>query len=157
MTQPIPPGYHSITPIIIFRDSRKAIDFYRRAFGATERFVMPGPGGQGVMHAELLVGDSIIMVSDENPHQPSKSAETLGNSPVSFYLYVKDVDAAFQTALAAGATAQMPVCDMFWGDRLGSVKDPFGHSWMLATHTRDLTAAEIAQAAQAAMAGFAKP
>jgi PhnB protein len=152
MSRPIPEGYHSVTPVFVFKDSRKAIDFYKRAFGAEERFVMPGPGGQGVMHAELKIGNSLIMLGDENPHQPCKSAETLGASPIAFYLYVDDVDAAFKQAVAAGSTAQMPVQDMFWGDRVGSVKDPFGYTWTLATHIKDLSPEEMARGAEAAMA-----
>ncbi|MBI3945165.1 MAG: VOC family protein [Armatimonadetes bacterium] len=150
MVRPIPEGYHTITPVFVFRDSRRAIEFYKRAFGAEERGVMPGPDGKGVLHAELTIGDSIIMMSDENPFQPCKSAESLGASPVSFYLYVEDVDAAFERAVAAGAAVQMPLQDMFWGDRAGTVGDPFGHSWTLATRKQDLTTEEVAKAAEAA-------
>jgi PhnB protein len=113
---------------------------------------MPGPDGKGVMAAQIIIGDSTIMFGEERPDCPSKSAESLGDSPVSFYLYVKDADAAYQQAVAAGATATMPVQDMFWGDRCGGVKDPFGYSWMIATHTRDLSMPEIAKGAEA-MAG----
>ena len=117
MVKPIPEGYHTITPAFLFKDARKAIEFYKKAFGATERHVMPGPDGQGVMHAELKIGDSFIMMGEEGPHCPKKSAETLGDSPVGMYLYVKDVDAAFARAVAAGGASQMPVADQFWGDR----------------------------------------
>jgi uncharacterized glyoxalase superfamily protein PhnB len=133
----------------MFRDARQAIDFYRRAFGAQELFVMPGPDGKGVMHAEIRIGDSIIMLGEEHPGEACKSAQTLGGSPVSFYLYLEDVDEAFRVAVAAGATVAMPVEEMFWGDRVGTVQDPFGHSWSLATHTRDLTPEEVRQGAQA--------
>jgi uncharacterized glyoxalase superfamily protein PhnB len=138
--------------MLVFKDARKAIDFYKRAFGAQERFVMPGPDGKGVMHAEVLIGDSIIMMGEENPHEPCKSAETIGGSPVSFYIYLDNVDEAFRTTLAAGAETRMPVEDMFWGDRVGTVQDPFGYSWSLATHIKDLSPQEIQQGAQAAFA-----
>ncbi|HBG07527.1 MAG: glyoxalase [Geobacteraceae bacterium GWC2_58_44] len=150
MANPIPEGFHSVTPMFMFKDARKAIEFYKMAFGAQERYAMPGPDGKGVMHAEVMVGDSIIMMGDENPQQPGKSAESMGGSPVSFYLYVENVDAAFRRAVEAGATSQMPVQDMFWGDRVGSVQDPFGYSWMIGTHTKDLTSEEIAEGAKAA-------
>lgn len=143
-----PDGFHSLTPYVVLKDSRRAIEFYRNAFGAEELFIMPGPDGKGVMHAEIRIGDSIIMMSDENPHDPCKSAESLGGSPISFYLYVEQVDEAFAQAINAGAISMMHVQEMFWGDRIGAVKDPFGHNWTLATHTRDLTAAEIEQGAK---------
>jgi uncharacterized glyoxalase superfamily protein PhnB len=149
MTKTIPEGYHSITPYFTFQDARKAIDFYKRAFGAQERYVMPGPDGKGVMHAEILIGDSVVMMGEEHPEQACRSAETIGGSPVSFYLYLENVDEAFRVAVAAGAEARMPVQEMFWGDRVGTVQDPFGYSWSLATHTRDLTPEEIRQGAQA--------
>jgi PhnB protein len=152
MVQAIPEGFYSVTPIFVFRDTRKAIEFYKNAFGAVERFAMPGPDGKGIMHAELKIGNSIIMMGEESPNQPCKSAETMGNSPVNVYLYVENVDSAFRRALEAGARAEMPVQDMFWGDRVGSVRDPFGYNWMLATHNRDLTPEEIAEGANAAYA-----
>ena len=155
MTKAIPEEFHTVTPIFVFKDSRKAIEFYKQAFAAQERFMMPGPDGKGVMHAEVRIGSSIIMMSDENPQQPCKSAETMGGTPVNFYLYVENVDAAFAKAVDAGATAQMPVQEMFWGDRVGSVRDPFGYTWMLATHTRDLTPKEIEEGARAAFAQMA--
>lgn len=152
MTKAIPEGYNSVTPIFTFKDAHKAIEFYKRAFGARERLVMPGPDGKGVMHAELQIGDSIIMMGEENPENPCRSAETLGISPVSFYLYLENVDEAFRVAVAAGAEVRMPVQEMFWGDRAGTVQDPFGYSWFLASHTRDLTMEEIRQGAQAMFA-----
>ena len=152
MTKAIPEGFHSVTPMFMFKDARKAIEFYKSAFGAQERFAMPGPDGKGVMHAEVRIGDSIIMMGEESPQQPCKSAETMGGSPINFYLYVENVDAAFRRALEAGAEARMPVQDMFWGDRAGSVQDPFGYSWMLATHIKDLTPQEIQEGAKAAFA-----
>ena len=152
----IPDGFHSVTPYITVRDARTAIEFYKRAFGARERFAMPGPGGKGVMHAELLIGDSIVMMGEENPNEPCKSAETMGGSPVSFYLYVENVDDAFGNALKAGAETKMPVQDMFWGDRVGTVQDPFGYQWSLATHTKELTPQEIEEGARAWFARMAK-
>ena len=156
MTKAIPEGYDSVTPMFVVKDARKAIEFYRRAFGAQERFTMPGPDGKGVMHAELQIGNSIIMMGEECPEYPSKSAETMGGSPVSFYLYLENVDEAFRIALEAGAEAREPVQDMFWGDRAGTVQDPFGYTWMLATHINDLTPEEIQQGAEAEFARMAK-
>ncbi|QXE92763.1 VOC family protein [Geomonas subterranea] len=156
MTRPIPEGFHTVTAMFMFKECRKAIEFYKNAFGAVERYAMPGPDGQGIMHAELLVGDSIIMMGDEFPGENCKSAETLGASPVSFYLYVENVDAAFRRALEAGAVEKMEVQEMFWGDRAGSLQDPFGYNWMLATHTRDLSPEEISDGAKAAFAQMPK-
>ena len=152
MVRPISEGFHTVTPIVVFKDTREAIEFYKKAFGAVERYAMPGPDGKGIMHAEVGIGDSTMMMSDERPNCPAKSAQTVGQSPVGFYLYVQDVDAAFQRAVNAGASEQMKVQDMFWGDRVGSVKDPFGYSWMLATHVRDLTPEEIRRGAEAQFA-----
>jgi uncharacterized glyoxalase superfamily protein PhnB len=140
----------------VFKDARKAIEFYKRAFGAEELFALPGPDGKGVMHAEVRIGDSIIMMGEENPQEPCKSAETMGGSPVSFYIYVENADTAFRRALEAGAQSRMPVEEMFWGDRAGTVQDPFGYSWMLATHIKDLTMQEIQDNAQAFFAKMAK-
>lgn len=156
MIKAIPEGYHSVTPMIMAKDARKAIEFYKRAFGADEHYAMPGPDGKGVMHAELQIGNSIFMMGEEHPQESCKSAETMGGSPVSFYLYVENVDDAFKTAVAAGAAVQMPVEEMFWGDRVGTVQDPFGYNWTIATHTRDLTQQEIQQGAQAFFAKAAK-
>ncbi|MCM0082584.1 VOC family protein [Geomonas sp. Red32] len=143
----IPEGFTSLTPTLVFKDTRKAINFYKEAFGAKECYCMPGPNGQGVMHAEVMIGNSIVMMNDEFPQQQVKSAESLGVSPVNFYLYVDDVDASFARALAAGGEQEMAVQDMFWGDRAGSFKDPFGYNWMLATHVKNLTPEEMADAA----------
>lgn len=156
MTQPIAEGFHSVTPMLMFKDARKAIEFYKRAFGAAKRYAMPGPDGKGVMHAELLIGNSIIMMGEEHPNEQCKSAETLGGSPVSFYIYLENVDEAFRRALEAGAEIRMPVQDMFWGDRVGTVQDPFGYSWSLATHTKDMSAQELEEGAKAAFAAMAK-
>jgi len=148
MANSIPKGYHSITPFFIFKDTRKAIEFYKKAFGASERSIMAGPDGNGVMHAEMMFGNSIIMMSDENPDCPNKSAKTYGGSPIGLYLYVQDVDAAFGKAVEAGCTLQMSVEEMFWGDRMGTVIDPFGYTWTLATHTEDLSPEEIERRAK---------
>ena len=133
MIKAIPEGYHSITPMFVFQDARKAIEFYKKAFGATEKFVMQAPNGKGITHAELKIGDSNIMLGEENLQKEYKSAASMGGSPISLYLYVQDVDAAFKKAEAAGAIPQMKVQDMFWGDRIGSLKDPFGYTWTLAS------------------------
>jgi PhnB protein len=156
MTKPIPEGYHTVTLSLIFKDCHKAIEFYKKAFGATEKHVMPSPDGKGVMHAEIKIGDTNIMMSDECVERGCKSAETLGGSPISMYVYVKDVDAAFKKALAVGGAVRMPVQDMFWGDRMGVIQDPFGYSWTLATHVADVTPEEMARGAEAMFAGAGK-
>jgi len=149
MAQAIPNGYHSVTPSFTFKDSKKAIEFYKKAFAAKVLDLMPNLTGPGIMHATIQIGNSIVMMGDEMGSEGCpKSAESLGNSPVSFYIYVPDVDAAFKQAVAAGGTVAMPVGDMFWGDRAGSVRDPFGYSWMLATHKKDLTQDEICKGAE---------
>ena len=144
--KPIPEGYHTLTPYLTIRGAGQAIDFYKRAFGARERMRMPAPDGK-VMHAEIQIGDSILMVSDEFPEMGSKSPQTLGGSPGSIFLYVDDVDKTFQRAVDAGAQPRMAVADMFWGDRFGRLVDPFGHEWGIATHKEDLTPEEIARRA----------
>jgi PhnB protein len=148
MSKAIPEGFHSATPMLMFKDARKAIEFYKKAFGAVERYAMPGPDGKGVMHAEILIGNSIFMLGEENPYVTSKSAETAGGSPVSFYIYLENVDGAVKRALDSGAEAGMPVEDMFWGDRVGTVRDPFGYHWWLATHVKDMTAKEMEEGAK---------
>jgi PhnB protein len=153
MTKPIPEGYHTLTPTFSFKDTRKAIEFYKRAFGAVERFVMPAPNGDGVMHAEIKIGDSHLMMGDEHPEHGCQSAETLGGSPIAHYVYVQDVDAAFNKALAAGGAVQMPVQDMFWGDRVGTLQDPFGYRWTIATHKADVTQDDLTRGAEAMLAG----
>ena len=155
--KPIPQGYHSVTPSFTFKDCKKAIEFYKKAFGAKVLDNLPSLDGKGTMHATIQMGDSILMMGDEMPNPScSKSAETMGASPVSFYLYVKDVDAAFRQAAAAGAIVTIPVAEMFWGDRSGSLKDPFGYSWMIATHTRDLNSEEVRKGAEVFFTSMAK-
>jgi uncharacterized glyoxalase superfamily protein PhnB len=139
-SKPIPDGYTTVTPSLVLKDCSKAIDFYKKALGAQELMRMPGPDGK-IMHAEIKVGNSHIMMNDEI--MGSKSAETLGGSSVTFYLYVEDADASFKKALAAGCKEIMPVADMFWGDRMGAVSDPFGYKWNFSTHVKDMTPEEM--------------
>src|SRR3989338_7291964 len=143
MAKSTPEGYYTVTPSFTFKDSKKAIEFYKKAFGAKVLDVFPSPIGSGIMHATIQIGNSIVMMGDENPGQSCNSAETLGGSPISLYVYVPNADAAFKQAVAAGGTATMPVADMFWGDRAGSLRDPFGYTWMIATHAQDLTQEQI--------------
>lgn len=138
----IPDGYHTLTPNIVVKDAVAALSFYQKAFGAEELSRMPGPGGK-IMHAEVKIGDSRLMLCDEMPEMGNKGPKSLGGTPVSFYVYVNNVDASWKRAVDAGAKVIMPVEDMFWGDRGGRLEDPFGHGWMLAQHTKDLTPAEI--------------
>jgi len=144
--KPIPDGWHTVTPSLTVRGAARAIEFYKQAFGAKETMRMPGPEGK-IMHAELKIGDSVVMLNDEFPDMGTRSPESLGGSPASLFLYVEDVDAAFDRAVKAGAQVAMPVQDMFWGDRFGRVIDPFGHGWAMATHKEDLTPEEIARRA----------
>lgn len=137
-----PDGYHSITPYLITHDAPAAIEFYKKAFGATELMRLPGPGGK-VMHAEIKIGDSPIMLADEFPEMGIHSAMSLGGSPVSLLIYTENVDAMFAQALAAGATEKKPLADQFYGDRSGTIGDPFGHSWTIASHTEDVSPEEI--------------
>ena len=148
-SKPVPEGYHSITPYLIVRGGAAAIEFYRKAFGATETYRLAQPDGR-VGHAELRIGDSVVMLADEFPEMGIKSPAALGGTPVSLLLYVPDVDAAAAKAMAAGAKVKRPVKDQFYGDRSGTFEDPFGHTWTIATHKEDLSADEIARRAAAA-------
>ena len=139
----IPVGFHTITPALTVKDAEKAIGFYKRAFGAEERMRFLGPDGKNIMHAELKIGDSIIMLGEEHPETGCIGPQSLGGTPISLYLYVEDADQSFTRALSAGARADMPVADMFWGDRFGQVIDPFGHKWNLATRKENLTPEEM--------------
>lgn len=141
--QPIPPGFHAVTPHLVVRDATRAIDFYRRAFGAEESFRMTSPDGRVVMHAELRIRDSVVMLAEENEAQGTRSPLALGGSGCTIALYVDDCDAAFARATAAGAKALMPPADMFWGDRYALVADPSGHAWSIATHVRDVSPDEM--------------
>jgi PhnB protein len=149
--KPIPEGYHSVTPYVIVHDAAAAIDFYKRAFGATEVLRMPGPDGK-VGHAEVKIGDSHVMLADEYPDMGARSAKSLGGSPVSLMVYVPDVDAIAKQAVAAGAKETRPVENKFYGDRAGSFEDPFGLEWHIATHVEDISDEEMAKRAQAAVA-----
>ncbi len=134
--KPIPPGYTTVTPSITVKDAPKVIEFLKKAFGATEHMRMPGPDGK-IMHAEIQIGNSIIMMNDEV--MGSRSALTLGGSPISFYVYFEDADAAFKKAISAGAKQTYALTDMFWGDRMGTLEDPFGHKWTIAQHVKDVS------------------
>jgi uncharacterized glyoxalase superfamily protein PhnB len=153
--RPIPEGYHSLTPDMIVQDVSRAIAFYVKAFNAQEILRMDGPDGK-VMHAEIKIGDSRLMVCAECAERRALSPASLNGNTGSLYLYVKDVDSAFDQAVKAGGKAIEGVKDMFWGDRVGQLLDPSGHRWMLATHTRDLTPEEIKEGAEEFFAEMAK-
>ena len=152
-TKPIPEGYHTLTPYISVEDTAGALDFYKKAFGAKERMRMLAPDGK-IGHAELEIGDSRVMLSDPFPQSTVRPPKELGGTSASVFMYVEDVDAVVQQAVDAGATVTMEVADQFWGDRFGTVSDPFGHVWSIATHVEDLTPEEIAERAKEAMAGM---
>jgi len=154
--KPIPDGYHSITPFLTVRDAARAIEFYKQAFGALERGVMKAPDGK-VMHAELMIGNSIIMLSDEFPEYGALSPQSIGGSGMGLHIYLDGVDAAFDRALKAGAQVEMPVMDQFWGDRYGKLKDPFGHKWSIGTHVKDLSMDEMKRGMDEAMAKMPMP
>jgi uncharacterized glyoxalase superfamily protein PhnB len=142
---PIPQGMHTITPHLVCKDAAAAIEFYKEAFGAVEVMRLPGPNGK-LMHAMVRIGDSPLMLVDEFPDMHVRGPQSLGGSPVTIHLSVVDADAAFKRATAAGATARMPVTDMFWGARYGMVQDPSGHLWSMATQVRELTPEQILEA-----------
>lgn len=148
--KPIPDGYHSVSPALAIDGAAEAIDFYKRAFGAKERSRMLGPEGS-VGHAELEIGDSVVMLSDPFPHSAVKPPRELGGTSVGIFVYVEDVDTVVQQAVGAGATVTMPPEDMFWGDRFGSITDPYGHSWSFATHIEDVPPEEMEERANQAM------
>lgn len=150
--QPIPEGMHSLTPHIVCRDASAAIDFYIRAFGAREGGRLAGPDGK-LMHGLIWIGNSALMLVDENPEWGMQSPLSLKGTPVVLHLYVEDVDAALARAVEAGATLTMPAADMFWGDRYGQVRDPFGHQWSIATHLRDVSPEDIEAASKTGCAG----
>ena len=145
----IPDGYHTATPYLIIKDAARAIEFYKKAFGATEIMRMAEPSGK-VTHAEIKIGNSPIMLADEFPEMGARSPQTIGGSPVSIFLYVENVDTLANQAIAAGAKVLMPVQDQFWGDRYGKLADPFGHVWDIATHKEDVAPEEIHKRAAAA-------
>ena len=148
MTKPIPAGYHSVTPYLIIKGASDAIEYYQKAFGAIELMRIPAPGGK-IGHAEIKIGDSPIMLADEFPEMGYKSPQTLGGSAVSIMIYVEDVDAVFKQAIAAGGKEQRPVKDQFYGDRSGTLEDPFGHVWHVATHKEDISPEEMERRAGA--------
>jgi len=152
-TKPIPEGYHSVTPYLAVDDAAAAIEYYTSAFGAKETVRMDGPDGK-IGHAELEVGDSHIMLSDPFPQGSTKPPKELGGTSASVFMYVEDVDAVVKKAVDAGATITMEVADQFWGDRFGTITDPFGHVWSIATHVEDVPPEQMAERAKEAMAGM---
>lgn len=152
---PIPPGYGTVTPYLVCTGAAQAIEFYKKAFGAKELFRMPMPDGK-LAHAEIMIGDSHVMLGDECPEMGAISPATLKGTPVNIFLYVNDVDKAFAKATAAGATAHMPPTDMFWGDRYCKLADPFGHAWSMATHIEDVAPKEMARRSAEAMSQQSK-
>jgi PhnB protein len=146
--QAIPKGYHTVTPSLVIDGAAKAIDFYKKALGAEELSRFPGPDGS-IMHAEIRIGDSTLMLADEMPDQGTRGPKSRGGTSVSFFIYKEDVDAAWKQAVDAGAKPVVPLADQFWGDRAGSFEDPFGHLWWLAQHIQDLTPEELRKSAEA--------
>ena len=151
-TKPIPEGYHTATPYLAVEDAAAAIEYYTKAFGAKELGRMDAPDGK-IGHAELQLGDSRIMLSDPFPQSSTRPPKELGGTSASVFMYVEDVDAVVKQAVDAGATLTMEVADQFWGDRFGTITDPFGHVWSIATHVEDVPPEEMAERAKAAMAG----
>ena len=153
MAKPIPDGYHTVTPYIAVDGAADAIEYYKKAFGATERLRMDGPDGS-IAHAEIEIGDSVVMVSDPFPQSTVKPPSSLGGTSASIMLYVEDCDGAVKQAVDAGAKIEMEPQDMFWGDRFGTIVDPFGHTWSIATHIEDVPPGEMAERGKAAMAAM---
>jgi len=156
MPKAIPEGYHTVTPALTVKNGAEAIEFYKKAFGAEEVMRVHGPDGKSLMHAEIRVGDSRIMLGEEWPDAGQRAPSSVGAATSSLYLYVADVDAAFKRAVTAGAKALMPVTDMFWGDRFGQVEDPSGHRWGLATHVEDPSPEEITRRQREFFASMSK-
>jgi PhnB protein len=152
--KPIPEGYHSLQIYLAVEDAAKAIDFYKQAFGAEETIRMPGPEGK-IAHAELQIGDSKLMLSDPFPQSSVRPPSERGGPTASVFMYVDDVDTTFEQAQRAGAEVETALEDMFWGDRFGTLSDPFGHVWSIATHKEDLSEEEMAERSKAAMAEMA--
>lgn len=147
MTKPIPEGFHTTTPSIVVSNSKDAIEFYKKAFDAREIYQMPTPDGK-TMHAMIQIGDSFVMMSDEFPQMGALSPTTVGGTSTTIHLYVEDADKTYSQAIESGAAPAMPIMDAFWGDRYGSVIDPFGHSWAIATHKVDMSPEEMQKAAK---------
>ncbi len=152
--KPIPDGFRSITPHLVVKDGRAAIEFYKKAFGAEEVMVIPGPDGSGVMHGEIRIGDSMVMLAEEWPGAPTQAPTTLNGTTGVLMIYCPNTDAAFERATKAGATPVMPPMDMFWGDRYSQVKDPFGHVWSIGTHIEDVAPDVCAERMKAAFANM---
>ena len=150
--KPIPDGYHTVTPYLIVKGADKALDYYTRAFGAREVLRLPGPGG-GVAHAEIQIGTSRIMLGDEMPEMGWRGPQSIGGTPVSLMIYVENVNEAYPRALKAGGKELKPLQDQFYGDRTGTLADPFGHVWTIATHVRDVSEAEMKKAMESMAAG----
>jgi PhnB protein len=150
---PIPRGFNTLTPCLVVDDATRAIDFYKKALAAEEVERLTGPDGKTIMHATLRIGDSMLMLGNECPQMGAKSPKTLGATPIGMYVYVRDADAAFNRAIAAGGKVKTQLTDMFWGDRMGTIVDPFGHEWSIATHKKDLTHDQIKAAATAMFGG----
>jgi PhnB protein len=151
--KPIPDGYHAVTPYLALDNAAEAIEYYKKAFGAKERGRMDAPGGK-IGHAELEIGDALVMLSDALPEFSTRPPKELGGTSASVFLYVEDVDAVVKQAVDAGGTVEMEVADQFWGDRFGSITDPFGHVWAIATHVEDVPPEEMAERAKEAMAAM---
>lgn len=151
--KPIPEGYHTATPYLAVDDAAEALEYYKKAFGAKERGRMAAPDGK-IGHAEIQIGDSLVMLSDPFPQASTRTPKELGGTTASVFLYVENVDAFVQRAVDAGATVSMEVADQFWGDRFGTITDPFGHSWSVATHIEDVPPEEMAERAKTAMAAM---
>jgi len=152
-TKPIPEGYHTLTPYLAVDDAAQAIEYYKKVFGAKERMRMDAPEGK-IGHAELEIGDSLVMLADAFPQSTTRPPKELGGTSASVFMYVDDVDAVVKQAVDGGATITMEVADQFWGDRFGSIKDPFGHSWSIATHVEDVPPEAMAERAKEAMAAM---
>jgi len=148
--KPLPAGFHSVTPYLMVRGAARAIEFYKKAFGANEIMRLPDPGGN-IAHAEIRIGDSVIMLADEAPERGNRAPPTVGGTPMYVALYVDDVDAVARQAVAGGAKLLIPVTDQFYGDRSGRLEDPFGHIWIVATHKEDMTPEEMQRRFEAMM------
>jgi PhnB protein len=155
MVQAVPTGYAGVTPYLIIRDAARALEFYKKAFGATEVMRFPAPGGK-IGHAEIKIGDGVVMLADESPEMGHKSPQTLGGTAITLMFYVPDVDAQFAKAVAAGGTVKQALKDQFYGDRSGTITDPFGHIWTIATHKEDVSPEEM-QRRMAAMPSSGQP
>ncbi len=148
LVKSIPKGYHSVTPTLTVRGAASAIEFYKKAFGAKEIMRFPSPDGKTIMHAEITIEDSRIMLNDESPQMKCLSPQSVGGASSGIFLYVKNADDVFNKAVSAGAKVTMPIMDAFWGDRCGGIEDPFGHKWTISTHKKDMSSKEIAKAGE---------